>query len=369
MKLIEADGKKILKEAGINVPSSCSPNDVKTFPVYLKAQILQGRRGQRGLVRRCSSREELERAVIDMTATLKDTPYSGFICEQEIAHKEQWLVAMDIDRATGKIRISFSDEGGMGVEKARSITVSSNNEIANLDLPSCVMDAAQKMYSAFQKNDALNIEINPLVLLPDGSCVALDAKIELDDAAAFRHPEWASFSNLTDNAVALSEREEAYARLQAEAGHRGTLGRYVELDGDIALILSGGGASLVAMDALKRAGGRPANYVEMSGNPDPEQVRKATAIVLSKPGIRAIWIAGSFANFTDIQSTVNAVLSAIKESGLRVPVVIRRDGPNAEAAKTDAIKWAEEQGVVLRFDRADTDLDESAKAVVAASRV
>jgi succinyl-CoA synthetase beta subunit len=369
MKLIEADGKKILKEAGINVPFNCLLKDVKTFPVYLKAQLLQGRRGKRGLVRRCSNREELDQAIIDMTAALKDAHCSGFICEQEIIHKEQWFVAMDIDRAAGKIRINFSDEGGMGVEKARSSTASSDNEIANLDLPSCVMEVVRKMYSAFQKNDALNIEINPLVLLPDGSCVALDAKIELDDAAAFRHPEWASFSNLTDNAMALSEREETYAHLQSEAGHRGTLGRYVELDGDIALILSGGGASLVAMDALKRAGGRPANYVEMSGNPDPEQVRKATAIVLSKPGIRAIWIAGSFANFTDIRSTVNAVLCAIKDAGLRVPVVIRRDGPNAEAAKTDATKWAEEQGVVLRFDRADTDLDSSANAVVAASQV
>ncbi len=369
MKLIEADGKKILKEAGISVPSNCLPQDVKEFPVYLKAQLLHGRRGQRGLVRRCANIDELELAVKDMTSILKDTPYSGFICEKEIDHKEQWLVAMDIDRATGKIRISFSDEGGMGVEKAQSVTISSKDEIGNLDLPSCVRETLEKMYSAFQKNDALHLEINPLALLPDGSCVALDAKIELDDAAVFRHPEWSSFSNLADNARILSEREEAYARLQTEAGHRGTLGRYVELDGDIALILSGGGASLVAMDALKRAGGRPANYVEMSGNPDPEQVQKATAIVLSKPGIRAIWIAGSFANFTDIQSTVNAVLNAIKESGLLVPIVIRRDGPNAEAAKEDATKWAEENGVKLRFDRADVDLDASANSVVSAIRL
>ena len=168
-----------------------------------------------------------------------------------------------------------------------------------------VPEILSKLKAAMEKNDALSIEINPLAILADGSYVALDAKVELDGAAAFRHPEWSEL-------------------------HR--LATPIELDGDIAVILSGGGASIVALDALQRAGGRPANYIEMSGNPDPESVRRASKIVLAKPGIRAIWIAGSYANFTDIQATVDATLAAADDVNLRVPVVIRRDGPNAEEA-------------------------------------
>jgi citryl-CoA synthetase large subunit len=146
-----------------------------------------------------------------------------------------------------------------------------------------------------------------------------------------------------------------------ELGHRGTFGRYVDLDGDIVLVLSGGGASLVALDAIHAAGGRAANYLEMSGNPEAESVKKVMSVVLGKPGIRAMWIAGSFANFTDIDATVMAVLDAVRDSGLHVPIAIRRDGPNADAAVVHATEWSEMYGIPVRFDRADVSLEESAQ--------
>lgn len=369
MKLIESDGKRILKNAGIEVPPSFLVQDVAAFPVFLKAQVLQGRRGQRGLVRRCADRETLDIAQRELTEQLQTIPNAGLYCEAEVAHETQWFVAFDIDRERGAIRLTVSEQGGMSVQSGQSFVVEHERDFDSCTLPSGVLQIVKKMWDAFRNHDMLHLEINPLACRADGSCVALDAKIELDDAAAFRHPEWSSFKIVSEIERESSERERAYEALLAEAGHRGTLGRYVELDGDIAMILSGGGASLVAMDALLRAGGRPANYVEMSGNPDPEYVRKASAIVLSKPGIRAVWIAGSFANFTDIQATVNAVLAAMQDLDLHVPVVIRRDGPNAEAAEQDALRWASERGISLRFDRADVDLDTSAKAIVEASRL
>lgn len=361
MKLIEADGKKILKEAGIAIPMfSKSWNEV-VFPAYIKAQVLHGRRGQRGLVQRCGKIEDAESTTKDFIVKLSGLDNAAYIWEQEIPHVSEWLVAIHLDTEQGGIVVSFSDKGGMDVSEADTRMIASEEDIEKLGLPAGVKNTLKKMYVAFFKQDCIHLEINPLAVLDDGSCVALDAKVELDDAALFRHPEWDEFCWLSKKGKRLSDREEEYVLLLESSGHRGTLGRYVELDGDIAMILSGGGASLVAIDALIAAGGSPANYVEMSGNPDPDMVRKASNIVFSKPGLNAVWIAGSFANFTDIQFTVNAVLDAMRESGLRVPVVIRRDGPSADLAKADAEKWGKDLGIPVRFDRADVDLDMSAK--------
>ena len=160
-------------------------------------------------------------------------------------------------------------------------------------------------------------------------------------------------------------REHAYVELLKKYETKTVpLGKYVELDGDIAMILAGGGASLVAMDSLVQAGGRPGNYLEIAGNPDPTFVKEAAAIVFSRPGLRAIWIAGSFANFTDIQVTLRATREAIEEAGLRLPVFIRRDGPHAEEAQEEAREWAERLGIPLVFGRADTPFLESAKQLM-----
>ncbi len=351
MKLIESDGKKLLRDVGIIVPRGqlfAVDGDLRlflataTFPLYLKSQVLQGRRGERGWIRRCTSPEELTKYLSELEGELRDVPHSDFLCETEILHDREWLVSLSIDRTSGQIMAGVSEKGGMSVASVDGYSIASTADIRTLALYEPVKDVLLKLFEAFVKNDALFFEINPLAILADDSCVALDAKVELDDAAAFRHPEWSAFR-----------------RLEIP----------VQLDGDIAVILSGGGASLVALDALKRAGGCAANYVEMSGNPDPESVHAAAKFVLSKPGIRALWIAGSHANFTDIQATVNAVLAAADELNLRIPIVIRRDGPNADAAQVDATRWAVERGVSLRFDRADVDLDTSARAVVAMANV
>ncbi|MFA5935764.1 MAG: ATP citrate lyase citrate-binding domain-containing protein [Patescibacteria group bacterium] len=374
MKLIEVDAKKLLTQAGIRVPTGTflSFNDASsvgvTFPLFAKAQVVSGRRGKRGLVKRVSESAAFPSVLQEIRTAVADEPCAGVLLETEATFKELWLVSIDLDRSAGAIRATVSPSGGMDVSVARSVFVYSDADLGSLDAPKPVQDLLKVLLEAFRKNDALSMEINPLAILEDGSVMALDAKVELDDSAAFRHPEWSELTTLPGTHRPLSERERAYAHLLEAAGHRGTLGKYVELDGDIALILSGGGASLVALDALAAAGGRAANYVEMSGNPDVESVRAASRVVLAKPGIRAVWIAGSFANFTDIQATVGAVRSTIEELGLRVPIVIRRDGPNTKAAQEETLRWGSEHGVTVRFDRADVDLHESALAVVAAAK-
>lgn len=365
MKLIEADGKRLLRDAGIAVPVGFlyEDQDIASipFPCVLKAQVLSGRRGQRGLVRRATDAEAFTVALKAIQEALQATPHAGILVEPEVAHEGEWLVSVDLDRAAGAMRLSFSEQGGMSVEHATSMAILPNGSFEAVPLP--IRQVAVQLVAFARANDALSVEVNPLAILPDGSAMALDAKIELDDAALGRHPEWESFVRLPASDKQPTERERAYVSFLEEGGYRGTFGRYVELDGDVALILSGGGASLVALDALQRVGLKAANYCEISGNPDPERTKRAASIVLSHPNIKALWLAGSFANFTDIQATVMAVLAAVDDAKLRIPIVIRRDGPSADSAELEANAWAHERGMTLLFHRGDVDLDSSASGL------
>lgn len=372
MKLIEHDAKKILKEAGILIPPTfiddllplnVAPNEIRRVfrsPGYLKAQVVSGRRYRRGLVVRVDEFSDMESILRELQLKIGGEPCAGFLCEAELKHVGERFISFDLDRELGVWRFSWSQQGGVTVAHAFSFDNSS-------DIPGPLrpfFDEFKKLLSFKSMADALHVEINPLAETADGQLIALDAKIELDDAAAFRHTEWSSFHRLPEIGRVLNERELAYQTLTEQAGHRGTFGKYLEMDGDIALILSGGGASLVALDALDRAGGRAANYCEMSGNPDPALVRQAADIVFSRPGLKAIWIAGSFANFTDIAATIRATLQAVDDDRLRIPIVIRRDGPNADQAEQESIAWAKERSVQLQFHRADVSLEESAKRLM-----
>lgn len=378
MLLIEHDGKQLLRELGVQAPQGVlAPLEAAqaaftvldwSHPWYLKAQVLQGRRGKSGLVRRVSSAAELAETIKSIREILGSTPCAGLVCDPAVEHSSEWLVSCDLDREQGCLRVNYSAEGGMGVAGAVSRSIKSEADWQTIEVPESIKQILRTLHAAMTKHDALSIEINPLAVLSDGSCMALDAKVELDDAAWSRHAEWANFVSHQLRGVGKTEREQAFNGLLEAAGHRGTMGRYVELDGDIAVILSGGGASLLAMDALMRVGLKPGNYLEASGNPDPESLRKAAAIVLSKPGLKALWIAGSFANFTDIQATVMAVLGAMNDTGVRLPIVVRRDGPNADVAQNEALAWAKEHGISLVFHRGDTDLEQSAQAVAEAVR-
>lgn len=366
MKLIERDGKTLLREAGVQTPPGVfCPLDTVVWPadqpwpgpVLIKSQVLQGRRGASGLILRADAVEDVPAAFAALRERLGHVPCAGFLCEPVVNIAQEWFLAVDVDRTTGRLRASVSAAGGMDVQEARTFPVEALDTQA---LPDGVADAVRRVIALARDADATHLEINPFVQTRDGQWIALDAKVELDDAAAARHPEWSAFYALSPFGRALTEGERAYEAFLATAGHRGTFGRYVELDGDIALILSGGGASLVALDGLSAAGGRAANYLEASGNPDPDVLRQAAAIVLSKPGIRGLWVAGSFANFTDIQATCAAILQAMDDVGLRLPIVIRRDGPNADAAVEACARWAAEQGIAFAFHRADMPLEASA---------
>lgn len=368
MRLIEHDARRWIADLGIQVPEGIFLpfhgevhllERMSDKPVYIKAQVVQGQRAQRGLVRKCETLEECDAALRQMRHVLHEDACAGFLCVPEVPHGAEWFVSASLQNGTGDFQFSVAEQGGSHVAHVNVYSESLEN------LPEMLVPIARACFQAMQASDALLIEMNPLVKSSDGTWVALDAKVELDDLAAFRHPEWSLLHPLSRWGEQYTVRESAWTRLAQDFSEsRATLSRYVELDGDIATIFFGGGASLLAMDALSRLGGRAANYLEMSGNPDPTFIEAAARIVCSKPGLRALWIAGSWANFTDLSMTLPPILRAISACGLSIPIVIRRDGPGKKEVWRDIRMWANAYSAPIHFAGAEETFEASATQVL-----
>ncbi len=344
MILYEFEGKKILNDGGIRIPKAelvFSSNDHISLdlPIMLKAQTLSGRRGVSGGVVSISNEVELE----ENLRRLFEDPVNGekiksVLVEEKIQHdkKDEFYLSFSYDSETRSPILSFSKKGGINIEneKLEIFKVSPiRDDLPEIKIPKQIL---QSLKSIFFGNDCLLLEINPIVK-KDDEWIALDAKIKLDDSALSRHSEW-NFPARVIPGRETTERE-ILARKIDDGDHRGTAGSsYFDMDGDIAVLASGGGASLVAMDAFLKSGVEPANYTEYSGNPPREKVEKLTEIVLSKPNIHGLWVGGAVANFTDIFETMTGFIEGLrnveKKTGQKIsfPIVIRRGGPRDKEA-------------------------------------
>ncbi len=198
-------------------------------------------------------------------------------------------------------------------------------------------ELVNKLINLFFDNDATLLEINPLIKTKAGEFMALDAKIKLDDSALGRHKDW-DFPPRSAPGHTPTKREIEAKKID-EGDYKGVAGSaFFDIDGDIAVMSSGGGASLTAMDALIKNGGRPANYTEYSGNPSKEKVQKLTKVVLSKPDLNGLWIVGAVANFTDVYETLSGIVEGLRQAQSELntkfdfPIVIRRGGPRDKEA-------------------------------------
>jgi succinyl-CoA synthetase beta subunit len=221
---------------------------------------------------------------------------------------------------------------GQSSNKLRDSSASLQND--KLSLPE---DLVSKLINLFFEIDATLLEINPLIKTKSGEYMALDAKIKLDDSAQGRHPEW-KFPPRSAPGHTPTQREIEAKKID-EGDYKGVAGSaFFDIDGDIAVMSSGGGASLTAMDALIKNGGKPANYTEYSGNPSKEKVQKLTKVVLSKPDLHGLWIVGAVANFTDVYETLSGIIEGLRETEKELgrkfdfPIVIRRGGPRDKEA-------------------------------------
>lgn len=387
MKLLEYKGKQLLKKVGITVPDSIliksGADNQKQCQMFLdgrgsvmvKAQVIGGGRKKAGLVLEVKNDEHFLRQVEDLfKKQYHNTPVDTLLIEQKIDAKAEYFLSILYDTVERRPMILFSRHGGIEIENNNDHVITyhpervgelSKEEALHIDSNDQVADVMVRAYQAFIAFDCSHLEINPLIMGQDGNLYAADAKITIDSAAVARQPMLGDVLE-SDEKTYLSVRERE-ARKIDEGDHRGVSGKtFIDLPGDIAVLASGGGASLTALDALIESGGSPANYAEYSGNPPREKVRKLTLLTLSKPGLKGCLIIGGTANFTDIFETLSGVVDGMQDlpSLPKYPIVIRRAGPRDKEAFLMFREFAAKNDMNVTLFGQETSMSYAAKVMV-----
>ncbi len=382
MKIHEYQAKAILARHGVPVPRgevAFSPADAGEIarrlggPVsVVKAQIHAGGRGKGGgvkLARSPEDAEDLARAMIGMTLVTHQTGPEGrvvsrVLVEEGLQMTRELYLSLLVDRAAGKPVVMASAAGGMDIEEVAATTP---ERIVRVHLEPGVglvpfearqlgfaigLDGPQVhkfvalvggLYEAFLATDATLVEINPLVVTAAGDLLALDAKMNVDDNALYRHPE---IRELRD----LGEEDP----LEIEASKFSL--NYIHLDGNIGCMVNGAGLAMATMDIIKLSGGEPANFLDVGGGANAEQIRNAFKILMSDKNVKAVLI-NIFGGILRCDVLANGVIAAVKELGVPVPIVIRMEGTNVDEGK----RLLGESG--MNFTTADS-MDEAARKVV-----
>ena len=314
----------------------------------VKAQIHAGGRGKGGGVKVAKSPEEAEQlatAILGMTLVTHQTGPAGrvvsrVLVEEGLEIARELYLSVVLDRAVGKPVIMASAAGGMDIEEVaastpekifrthvepglglipfqgRRLAFSLGLQGAQVNKAFAVMAA---VYDTFIATDASLVEINPLVVTAAGDLVALDAKMTFDDSALYRHTE---FRDLRD----LGEEDS----LEIEASKFEL--NYIHLDGNIGCMVNGAGLAMATMDIIKLAGGEPANFLDVGGGANAEQIRNAFRILMSDPNVRAVLI-NIFGGILRCDILAQGVIAAVQELGVQVPIVIRMEGTNVDEGK------------------------------------
>jgi len=392
MRLYEYEGLKLFRESQIQtldtivVSSADEIKDVE-LPAIVKAQVLSGGRGKKGLVKPCKDLEEVKKAAKEMLGKeVGGEQVEKVLIEPYLIDKNaEYYLGITYDTVNRSPVVLVSKKGGIEVEEIakekEAIKTLPINPIIGLQPWQARQILSQAgfsgihflsltkillgMWDVFTRYDARLVEINPLIETESEEFIAADAKIILDDEADFRH------SNLEFPPRDVMGRKPTESELAAKEidtnDHRGSAGStYIELDGDIAVIAAGGGGSLVNMDALMALGGKPANYTEHSGNPPKEKLEKLSKIVLSKKGLSGVWFVGATANFTDIYETLAGFVQALRsiKPKPRYPIVIRRGGPRYEEAFKMLGEVKKKEGFDFHVFGPETPMTSTAKTMV-----
>lgn len=352
MILYEFEGKKLLSAAGIEVPnsqlvSSAGEEINLKFPVVIKAQVLSGKRADVGGILFAENEEEYRTNIKKLIGSvINKEKVEQLLVEEKADIEKEYYVSISYDTETRGPLLALSREGGTGIEdrKLEHYVINPIDVKTSLSgweqIQEIPKDMVLGLIDLFFKQDCLLLEINPLVKTKSGEWMALDAKVKLDDFAKPRHKEEWDFPPRSAPGHTPTKGEIEAKKID-EGDYRGTAGSsYFDIEGgDIAVLSSGGGVSLTALDSLINFGGKPANFTEYSGNPPKEKVAKLTKVVLDKPNIHGLWVIGTVvANFTDIYETLTGFIEGLKETEKLLgrkfdfPIVIRRGGPRVEEA-------------------------------------
>jgi succinyl-CoA synthetase beta subunit len=343
MRLLEHESKRILEKYRIALPVGrlVGQGEPLTIdgPVMLKAQIPIGGRGKAGGILEATQAEEARQKV----SHLLQSNIRGYIpksvyMEEKKAVKQEYFMAITYDTVAKAPMAIFSAEGGVDIEELaqrRPDLVRKEHFTVRSRLPlhrsreivaeagvsgklllglSAVLAAIAEIFLDY---DATVVEINPLGLMDDGRLVALDCHLEVDDDAVSRHADIAAMEKDAGR-VEGERRMSDFERLASNIDsldHRGVAGRVIEFDGNLGLIIGGGGASLTAFDAIRAHGGRPANYCEVGGNPSVLKVKELTRLILSKPGVDKIAVIMNVVSNTRVDMMARGIVKGILESG------------------------------------------------------
>ncbi len=357
MKIHEYQAKEQLRPFGLPIPRgfvAATAAEAETAAqklgasVVVKAQIHAGGRGKGGGVKLAAGPAEARAAaekILGMTLVTHQTGPEGRLVRQVLVEetlpiaRELYLGAV-VDRASGKPVMMASAAGGMEIEEVaakdpqailresfdpdRGLQPYQARRLAfGLQLPTAAISPAVKAMTAlaraFVALDASLAEINPLVLTSDDRIVALDAKLNLDDNALYRHPELKALRDVHEEAP-----------LEVEASRYSL--NYIKLDGNVACMVNGAGLAMATMDIIQYAGGSPANFLDVGGGASQEQVRHAFEILLQDPNVKAVLI-NIFGGILRCDTLANGVVEAARAVDLKVPLVIRMEGTNVEKGR------------------------------------
>ncbi|WP_456464432.1 ADP-forming succinate--CoA ligase subunit beta [Persephonella sp.] len=382
MKVHEHQAKEIFAKYGLPVPKGYPAFTVEEaveaaqqlgkFPVVVKAQIHAGGRGKAGGVKLANNLDEVQKYAAELLGKTLITfqtgpeglPVSRIYIEEGTNIDKEYYVAITLDRSKSKLIIMASSEGGMEIEEVAATNpeaiiteeidpfiglraFQARNIALKLGFPKNLINKVAgvflKLYNVYMKEDASMVEINPLVLTKEGNIVVLDAKVDFDDNALFRHPD-------------IMEMEDPTQESELEVKAKQYNLNYIKLDGNIACMVNGAGLAMATMDTIKLAGGEPANFLDVGGSANAEQIANAFKIILSDPNVKAIFI-NIFGGILRCDRLAEGIIQASKEVNPHVPIVVRMEGTNVELGK----KMLAESG--LDLIPADTMWEGAQKAV------
>jgi succinyl-CoA synthetase beta subunit len=372
MNIHEYQGKDLFRKYGIPVPKGIALTDpsgakaaaqklideTKIEVVVVKAQIHAGGRGKAGGVKVVKGSDAAQAAANEIFGKTLVTHQTGpegkkvqrLLVEQGLGIERELYLAVVLDRETRRVAVMASTEGGVEIEE---VAEKAPEKILKLSIDPAVGvqpfqarqlafglgltgDAAKELgkllvslEKLFMQEDCSQVEINPLVVTKDNHLIALDAKLNLEDNATFRHPEWETWRDTS---------EEKDVEIEAKAAGLS----YIQLEGNIGCLVNGAGLAMATMDIIKHYGGEPANFLDVGGGATKEAVTKAFKIILRSPDVKGIFV-NIFGGIAQCDTIAAGIIAATKELGLSVPLAVRLEGTNVELGR----KMLAESGLAI----------------------
>ncbi|MED4980009.1 ADP-forming succinate--CoA ligase subunit beta [Geobacillus stearothermophilus] len=382
MNIHEYQAKEILRSYGVSVPNGRvaftvdeaveAAKALGTPVCVVKVQIHAGGRGKAGGVKVAKSLEEVRTYASELLGKVLVTHQTGpegkevkrLLIEEGCDIQKEYYIGLVVDRATSRVVLMGSEEGGTEIEEVAAKTpekifkeyidpavglqaFQARRLAFNINIPKHLVNQAVKfmmgLYQVFVDKDCSIAEINPLVVTGDGKVMALDAKLNFDSNALYRHPDVLEYRDLD---------EEDPKEVEASKYDL----NYIALDGNIGCMVNGAGLAMATMDIIKYYGGEPANFLDVGGGASEEKVTEAFKIILSDPNVKGIFV-NIFGGIMKCDVIASGIVAATKQVGLTLPLVVRLEGTNVELGK----KILEESG--LNITAAESMADGAQKIV------